>query len=203
MDSRWSKSTVSHGPDAPRSRGRHLSPAALSDRRLTIAPPAFRARRPSTRSCAASTAGCADASRVAQRSKTALVDDDLRQTISAIDLASRIGRRDRALLLLGFAASFRRGELAALEVSDLRFEPEGVVVRPRRPKGDQEIEGVSVAIPLGMDEATYPEAHLIRGLLETISSLTQDETGQLVVRVASTPDAATLLPGCSLDGSCS
>ncbi len=54
---------------------------------------------------------------VAQHPKTALIDVDLRQTIGAIDLTSRIGLRDRASLLLGFAGAFRCGELAALEVT--------------------------------------------------------------------------------------
>ena len=40
------------------------------------------------------------------------------------------------------AAAGLRGELAALEVPDLRFEPEGVVVRLRRSKGDQKEKGL-------------------------------------------------------------
>ena len=35
------------------------------------------------------------------------------------------GLRDRALLLVGWAAALRRSELVALEVADLGFEPEG------------------------------------------------------------------------------
>ena len=33
------------------------------------------------------------------------------------------GLRDKAILLLGFAGAFRRSELAALTVSDLRLDP--------------------------------------------------------------------------------
>jgi integrase len=92
---------------------------------------------------------------VAQVQKDALVDDGLRQVVGAIDPATLAGARDRALLLLGFAGALRRSELAALEVEDLCFEPEGIVVRLRRSKGDQEGEGVSIAIPLG-ETATCP-----------------------------------------------
>jgi hypothetical protein len=44
------------------------------------------------------------------------------------------GLRDRALLLVGWAAALRRNELVALEVADLGLEPEGVVLTIRRSK---------------------------------------------------------------------
>jgi hypothetical protein len=43
-----------------------------------------------------------------------------------------IGKRDRALLLLGFALAARRSELVALEVADLEECPEGFRVTIRR-----------------------------------------------------------------------
>lgn len=46
------------------------------------------------------------------------------------------GKRDRALLALGFAGAFRRSELVALEVADLTFEPEGMRVHIRHSKTD-------------------------------------------------------------------
>ena len=60
------------------------------------------------------------------------------------------GLRDRAVLLLGFAGAFRRAELAALNVSDLEFLPEGVRVAVRRSKTDPEGMGPTVAIPRGL-----------------------------------------------------
>ena len=59
------------------------------------------------------------------------------------------GRRDRALLLLGFAAGLRRSELVTLDVEDLEFVPEGIVVTIRRSKTDQEGHGRLVAVPRG------------------------------------------------------
>jgi site-specific recombinase XerD len=49
-----------------------------------------------------------------------------------------IGKRDRALLCLGFAGAFRRSELCALEVADLTEVPDGLRILIRRSKGDQE-----------------------------------------------------------------
>ena len=62
---------------------------------------------------------------------------------------SLIGKRDRALLCLGFAGAFRRSELCALEVADLTEVPDGLRILIRRSKGDQEGAGQEVAIPRG------------------------------------------------------
>ena len=55
--------------------------------------------------------------------------------------------RDQALLLLGFAGAFRRSELVALDVEDLEFIEEGVLVTLRRSKTDQNGTGRKVPIP--------------------------------------------------------
>jgi site-specific recombinase XerD len=59
------------------------------------------------------------------------------------------GKRDRALLGLGFAGAFRRSELVALNVSDLREDKDGLRVLVRRSKTDQEGKGFEKAIPHG------------------------------------------------------
>jgi hypothetical protein len=55
------------------------------------------------------------------------------------------GKRDRTLLLLGFALAARRPELVALHVADLEECPEGLRVTIRRSKTDQEGAGAVVA----------------------------------------------------------
>jgi integrase len=60
-----------------------------------------------------------------------------------------IGKRDRALLALGFAGAFRRSELCALQVDDLTEVPDGLRILIRRSKTDQEGQGAEVAIPRG------------------------------------------------------
>ncbi|MBS0588893.1 MAG: site-specific integrase [Proteobacteria bacterium] len=62
-------------------------------------------------------------------------------------LTGLIGLRDKALLLIGFAGAFRRSELVALQVEDVRFVAEGVMIHVRRSKTDQKGVGRNVAIP--------------------------------------------------------
>jgi site-specific recombinase XerD len=59
------------------------------------------------------------------------------------------GRRDRALLLIGFAAALRRSELVDLDVNDLTFDARGLELQIRRSKTDQEGFGDAIAIPRG------------------------------------------------------
>jgi site-specific recombinase XerD len=64
--------------------------------------------------------------------------------------------RDRALLLLGFAGAFRRAELTALELSDVRETDDGLEIIIRRSKTDQEGEGRKIGIPFGSNPMTCP-----------------------------------------------
>jgi integrase len=57
------------------------------------------------------------------------------------------GKRDRAIVLLGFAAALRRSELAALTVEDLAFCREGLRLTIRRSKTDQDGNGAEIAVP--------------------------------------------------------
>ena len=51
------------------------------------------------------------------------------------------GLRDRALLAIGWWGAFRRSELASLHLADLTEAPDGLIVRLRRSKTDQEGQG--------------------------------------------------------------
>jgi site-specific recombinase XerD len=99
---------------------------------------------------------------VAQTAKTPALVEDLRAMIAA--MAPRRGAwgllelRDRALLLLGFAGAFRRGELVALDVADLEYSRPGLTVTLRRSKTDQEGHGRRVGIPRGQQLQTCPVA---------------------------------------------
>jgi site-specific recombinase XerD len=57
------------------------------------------------------------------------------------------GLRSRAILLVGFAGAFRRSELCELDMADLAWSEDGVVVTVRRSKTDQRGEGMRKAIP--------------------------------------------------------
>ena len=91
----------------------------------------------------------------AQHRVAPAVTDVLRQWVRHLP-DSLLGTRDRALLLLGFAGAFRRSELAGLDVGDVRFVPEGLLITLRRSKTDQEGEGIVKGIPFGDWAETCP-----------------------------------------------
>lgn len=90
-----------------------------------------------------------------QTGKSPLLTDDLRAIVDAVPLGL-IGTRDRALLLIGFAGAFRRSELAALRLENVRETKEGLVIRIVRSKTDLEGQGRDVAIPYGSTPETCP-----------------------------------------------
>ena len=100
-------------------------------------------------------AGIRRSNGVRQDGKKPLMTEDLRRMIEALPEGLK-GVRDRALLLLGFAGAFRRSELVSLDVDDLEFTNEGLVVTLRRSKTDQEGEGRKVGLPFGSNPATCP-----------------------------------------------
>src|SRR5450755_2236795 len=69
----------------------------------------------------------------AQTQKAAATIDYLKRMLPQVPVTLP-AVRDRALLLLGFAAALRRSELAALAVEDIKFAPEGLVVTIRASK---------------------------------------------------------------------
>ena len=70
--------------------------------------------------------------------------DPLARLVEPIDASTLAGLRDRAMLLLGFAAALRRSELVALDVEDLEFDTaRGLKITIRRSKTDQERAGAT------------------------------------------------------------
>ena len=80
----------------------------------------------------------------------------LRRMVAALDPGTLAGRRDRALLVVGFAGALRRSELVGLDVADLGFVAEGVTLTLRRSKTDQEARGRLVGLPYGSRLETCP-----------------------------------------------
>ena len=110
-----------------------------------------------TRSLAVRTvmAGIRRAKGTAQQGKAAAVTDTIRALVSTLP-STLAGRRDRALLLVGFAAALRRSELVGLDVSDVAHTRDGLVVTIRRSKTDQQGQGRKIGIPPGANAATCP-----------------------------------------------
>ena len=67
--------------------------------------------------------------------KAPVLTDDLRLMLRGLP-AGLLGLRDRALLLIGFAGAFGRGELVSLDVEDLTFSAEGLLLLRWRSKTD-------------------------------------------------------------------
>ena len=89
-------------------------------------------------------------SRAAPPAQKAAADADvLRDMLRACAGEKLRAVRARAVLAIGFAGAFRRSELVALRVEDIRRDAEGIRVVIRRSKADQEGEGATVAIPHG------------------------------------------------------
>ena len=64
-----------------------------------------------------------------------------------------MGLRDKALLLVGFAGAFRRSELVNIQVSQVRFVKQGMLIHLPRSKTDASGVGRDVAIPFASDRS--------------------------------------------------
>jgi integrase len=91
----------------------------------------------------------------AQHGKDPLLAADIRRIVAA-RRRDLLGIRDSALVLAGFAGGFRRSELAAVHISNLKFSTDGVVVTVRKSKTDQEGAGREAGLPFGSSTDTCP-----------------------------------------------
>lgn len=97
-------------------------------------------------------------------------------------------RRDSALLFMGFTGAFRRSELVALTGSDVELHPlDGVHVRLRRSKTDQEGRGVVHALPHAQDAERCPPCAFTRWA-QVVQAY--DRGGRAAVIAAVTRDSA-------------
>jgi integrase len=133
--------------------------AATIARRLVVISQAHKAAdlpSPTTSSLVRRThAGIRRSIGTAQTAKAPAVAADLKRMLAKLP-ATRVGLRDRALLLLGFAGAFRRSELVALDVADLEFSSAGLAVTLRKSKTDQEGYSRRIGIPYGSSDKTCP-----------------------------------------------
>jgi len=86
----------------------------------------------------------------------ALLPEALKKIIDEIDLTTLIGKRDLALLLVGFYGALRRSELVGLSTDDIQWSNEGVVLLLHHSKTDQHGKGMLVGIPRGKRPETCP-----------------------------------------------
>jgi integrase len=91
----------------------------------------------------------------AQYGTDPLLSADIRRIVAA-RREGLIGLRDAAIVLVGFAGGFRRSELTLINICDLKFSTDGVVVNVRKSKTDQEGAGREVGLPFGANQDTCP-----------------------------------------------
>ena len=96
-------------------------------------------------------AGIRRAHRRPLRKKTALVLEPLRAAIKTIP-DTLPGLRDRALILVGFAAALRPSELARLDIASLTRHEDGIALFMPWRKNDQEAHGTTVWLPAGQTD---------------------------------------------------
>ncbi|MCW2875351.1 hypothetical protein [Actinacidiphila oryziradicis] len=103
------------------------------------------------------------------RQGTAAVPSALRQMLATLGRDTLTGKRDAALLLLGYPAATRSSELVALDMADLVEVDEGILVSVYRQKLKQFTDS---AIPYGKHPSTCP----VRALRALVAALR--EVGQ-------------------------
>lgn len=97
----------------------------------------------------------ADRGNRARKASPAVVEV-VRKMVATCDTDTLKGLRDRAIIVLGFAAMARRSELAALDIRDLSFTDKGLLLYFRYSKTDQDAQGVEVPLPYGSNTDTCP-----------------------------------------------
>ncbi|MDG4797652.1 site-specific integrase [Micromonospora sp. WMMD1082] len=115
------------------------------------------------------------------RKATPVTISALRAMVSVLDRSTPGGVRDTALLVLGFAMGARRSELAALDIADLAFTPDGLEVTVRTAKTDRDSIGRTAALPWG----THPHTCPVRTAQAWLSTLAEHGriSGPLLVRI--------------------
>jgi integrase len=135
---------------------------------------------------------------VASRGKAALMNDRVREIARLLSDEAEdetqpaavrlLAARDSALLTVGFSSASRRSELARLDVQDLTYEDDGLVITIRRSKTDQRGESREVGVPFGskgscpvralrrwLDLARIVDGAVFRGV---------DRSGRVLARLA-------------------
>lgn len=108
---------------------------------------------------------------VRQKQAPAFSLAQLKQLVRSLDVETVAGLRDRAILLLGFTGAFRRSELTALNVQDLRFTEDCLVVSLGRSKTNQLGDYEEKAIFYSPESAVCP----IRSLKAWLAQLARTE----------------------------
>lgn len=86
--------------------------------------------------------------------KAPAIDNVVKRMVDQLDIESLRGKRDRAILLYGFAGALRRSELVGIDVHNIEAHERGHLLTIPLSKGDQEGKGQVIGI-LSQPESAY------------------------------------------------
>lgn len=115
---------------------------------------------------------------IRQKQAPAFKMKDLKEIIRNIEVESNAKIRDKAILLLGFTGAFRRSEIVALNIQDLNFTDEGLIISLGKSKTNQYGDYEEKALFYSPEAVLCP----IRSVKNWIDKLGTTE-GPLFVRV--------------------
>ena len=115
---------------------------------------------------------------VRQKQAPAFKMKELKTILQGIDITTNAGLRDKCLLLVGFAGAYRRSELVSLNIEDVQFSDDGVIINLSKSKTNQYGEAEEKAFFYSPEADFCP----IRNLKQWIGRL-ERSTGPLFVRV--------------------
>ncbi len=177
-------------PYSPSSIERALASIRTAHRSANLQPPETKGARLVLRGYTDTRARSKDPA-ARTRKATPAMPDSLRAMIATLDRSTLAGKRDTALLLLGFATAGRVSELVALDLADVTVVvvdgaapsdqeagKKGLLVQMYRGKVRKLTE---VAVPYGSNPATCP----VRAVLPLIAAMREAgrDQGPLFVRV--------------------
>ena len=133
----------------------------------------------------------------ARRQAHPLTLAELRRMLATCGTDGVRGVRDRALLLVGFAGALRRSEIAALAVTDMARQRDGIVLTIRKSKGDQEGHGAVVGVARGEHRETDPVTALYDWL--DLAGIARGAVFAAITRHNTVPKTVRPLSGAAID----
>ncbi|MEU8031945.1 site-specific integrase [Streptomyces sp. NPDC049099] len=164
-------------PYSPRSIDRAIAAIRTAHSAANITPPSTKGARVVLRGYRDRLARAKNPAAKPRKAQPA-VPSALRAMLDTLDRETLIGRRDAALLLLGYASAARVSELVALDLADVPETEHGIEASVYRRK----IKAFTdTAIPYGSNLATCP-VRAVRALREAMAEAGRED-GPLFVRI--------------------
>lgn len=113
-----------------------------------------------------------------QLGKTPLYWEEIEQIVEGMNPENITNLRDKTILLTGFLGALRRSEIISIDLEDIKFVPQGVIINIRHSKTDQTSEGQLIGIP----HIKQPQMDCVQSLRAWMQAA-HIETGPLFRRI--------------------